>query len=168
MAINIRHLPTDTDLSTKTILLKENMIYVGQAVSNLNQSVLYKELPQKAYKSWLWTEIKAKSNIYQALVDIKQALISKVDITLVCSCQNTINCPTISIRKAVCYLLEQEELPTSQTLSYGEFAKLASTSITDDNLHDFCVWLDANGHAEDNITYPHTWLAFIHSNLAAA
>ena len=106
MAINILHLPTDIDLSTKTILLKENMIYVGQTINNLNQSILYKELPQHQYKSWLWTEIKAKSNIYQALVDIKQALISKVDIALVCSCQNTIDCPATVIRKAVCYLLE--------------------------------------------------------------
>jgi hypothetical protein len=163
MAISVIHLPTNIDLSNKQILLRPHMVYVGKAISNLQQSLLYKELPEKAYKSWLWAEIKTKSDIHQALVEIKQALISKLDITLVCSCLQNGNCPANTIKKAIGYLIEQDKLSTSQELSFEEFSK--QLSINEDTLHDFYVWLENNQISTNKVAYPNTWLCYVSLNL---
>lgn len=163
MCISIIHLPTNIDLSNKEILLSPYMLYVGKAISNLKQSLLCQELPEKAYKNWLWSEIKAKSNVYLALVGIKQALVSKARVILVCSCQSSVNCPAVTIRKAVGYLVEQDKLSIDQEFSFEEFVK--RTPITDDTLHDFYVWLEDNQIGSDKVTYPLTWLRYISINL---
>ncbi len=163
MAISIIHLPTNIDLSSKEILLHHNMFYVGKAISNLSQSLLYKELPEKAYKSWLWTELKNKSDVYQAIVDIKEVLISKVNITLVCSCQQSVNCPATIIRKAISYLVKQDKLSQSQKLAFDDF--IQQLSIDEDNYHDFCLWLGNNSLCDNNLPYPYTWLCYISTNL---
>lgn len=110
MSIFINHLPRNVDLSDKKITLLSYMFYVGKAVSNLEESIFYRNLPPKEYKCWLRQEIKAKSDIYTALTSIKYIALAEQDITLVCSCSasNPSDCVAITIRKVIAYLLAED------------------------------------------------------------
>jgi hypothetical protein len=110
MSISIIHLPKDSELSDKEIGLLPYMFYVGKAMSNLEESIFYHNLPHQQYKQWLQQEINAKTDVYKALTSIKYIVLAEKDIAFLCSCpaNHPIDCKAVTIKRAILYLLAED------------------------------------------------------------
>ena len=160
------HLPTDLD---RNISMPNNAFYIGSGVVNLSQSPLYNALASEEcqYKCWIWKQIKAKSNVYQELMAIKQALISSNNVILVCSCNSPSSCHySTTIRKALAYLIQQDRGSDSSKLTWIEFVdKFSASSVNEDSLYSFSCWLYSNNYLEEQLSFNELWLEFVQINI---
>lgn len=115
MSISIIHLPTDLryfNQANQQVALRPFMIYLGQAISNLKESIFYRDLSEQQYRRWLRQQINIKSDVYTSLSSIKYIALADKDITFVCSCSANYenDCRAVIIKRAVLYLLAAEDL----------------------------------------------------------
>lgn len=107
MCVKVSHLRKELKAN---ITLPDNCFYVGKEFLNLEISPFYLELNPIEYESWIWQQIKNKTNIYQKLLVIINLVILGDNITLACSCDKSADCNALTLKKVVCYLAEQEKL----------------------------------------------------------
>lgn len=113
LVLHLKDLDIDveSDSCIRKISLQPNIIYMGKPFSNVESSILYRNLPIEKYKPWLKSQIEAKTDVYQILVGIKQQLINNPDIRLIllCDCDtHQIDCQATTVKRAVTYLLVEE------------------------------------------------------------
>lgn len=158
MCIKVLHLRKDLKCN---IVLPENCFYIGKDFFNLSQSAFYKDLNSSQYKQWLWNEIKSKANVYQQLLVITNSIILGNDVILACCCASSSDCNGEIVKKAICYLLEQERLSAKdiEPTSWEEYRKIFS--VAQDKLHDFAFWLNSNTYYEEKLNFYELWVSFI-------
>ncbi|KAF0250278.1 MAG: hypothetical protein FD167_329 [bacterium] len=110
MSVYAVHPPKDSNFCDEEIKLLPYVFYVGQGTCYLKESIFYRDLPHQQYKQWLEQEIDAKTDVYKALISIKQAVLAEKHIIFVCSCpaDHPVDCMAITIRKAILYLLVKQ------------------------------------------------------------
>lgn len=162
MSLKLLHLSKQVELG-KDISLPNNCFYIGKDLLNLEKSLLYKDLCSISYKQWLWSEIKAKTNVYRQLVKIKNFIIMGYDLSLVCYCDvnDKTDCNGETLKKALLYLLEQQKLSAKQVQASSLQEYIKASSIADEQLHDFCYWLEANKENKEKLNFYELWISFI-------
>jgi hypothetical protein len=158
MSIQLKHLKKNL---AQDIMLPPNCFYIGGEFINLAKSQLYVELDNDQYKRWLWQQIKLKTVVYKQLVKIKSSIIMGNDVILACSCHCWTSCNGQIIKKAICYLIEQEKLSAQDVEPSSWEHYLSVFSTTDDKLHDFCYWLSSNNYHQEKLNFYHLWISFI-------
>ena len=158
MCIKVLHLRKDL---RENVVLPENCFYIGKDFLNLSQSQLYKDLNPTQYREWLWNEIKSKTDVYQQLLVLTNSIILGNDLILACSYTSHDSCNGQVIKKAICYLLEQERLSAKdiEPTSWEEYRKIFS--VAQDKLHDFAFWLNSNTYYEEKLNFYELWISFI-------
>ncbi len=143
------------------ITLPENCFYIGGGVLNLAKSSFYMDLSCNDYKQWLWTQIKAKTIVYQELCKMKSSIIMGNNIILACSCSDPQACNGQIIKKAVAYLLDQEKLLAQKVQASFWSDYLTAFPIAENKLHEFSYWLIANSYSQEKLNFYELWITFI-------
>ena len=158
--MRVIHLPTNLD---KSVTMPTNAFYIGESLVNLPKSSLYIDLEENRYKHWLWESIKTKSEPYQELLVMKNTMLKADQLILVCSCDKQEFCHSDIVKKALFYLLEQQQLQSANLVitSWETYVKTLAVDVDENKLHDFCFWLTGNGYDQEQLNFHHLWLRFI-------
>lgn len=156
--MKIIHLPMNLD---KSVSMPSNAFYIGSGIVNLPKSNLYIDLEENQYKVWLWKEIKAKGQAYQKLLMMKDSIIKGDELILVCSCDKKELCHSYIVKKALFYLLGQEEIKSVSFLPTSWQDYIKSVVIDENRLHDFCFWLADNRYYQEQLNFHQLWLKFL-------
>ena len=159
--MRVIHLPINLD---KCVSMPSNAFYIGSGIVNLPKSNLYIDLEENQYKKWLWQDIKTKGLAYQELLVMKTSIVKGDELILVCSCDKQRLCHNKSVKKALFYLLEQEQIQSASLLVSSWDNYLKQIIVDKSKLHDFCFWLYANGYNQQQLNFYHLWLQFLTSN----
>jgi hypothetical protein len=158
--MKVIHLPTNLD---RSVSMPSNAFYIGWGITNLPKSKLYIDLEENRYKHWLWQQIKAKSPAYLELLAMKSTMLKADELILVCSCDKQQRCHSNTVKKALFYLLEQQQLQSANLAitSWETYAKTLAVDVDQNMLHDFCFWLTGNKYDQEQLNFHHLWLRFI-------
>lgn len=156
--MRIIHLPMNLE---REVSMPSNAFYIGAGIVNLTRSKLYIDLEENQYKAWLWKEIKAKTFAYQELLAMKETIVKGDELILVCSCDKKELCNSNTVKKALFYFLEQQEIKTASFLPTSWQDYIKTVIIDESKLHDFCFWLSNNQYYQEQLNFHQLWLRFL-------